>query len=398
MSANRRLCVGLLLANLVTCVSQGALAQGQSVPARSNGSPSKAADIQNIDLQLGEQRVLSSDNVRSYSEGTKGIVDVRLTKDASQFIVVALAPGTTTLLCLMMDNSERHYRITVTDPNARERQKTSDGSVEARDNIRLDFYFVQVNKKYRHQIGVSWPGSIAPKFNATYNLQAGGLDSATAVITNQALPGLDMAQVSGWAKVMRQAAVVTANGQKATFSGGGELNFPVQGALTSSIHKIPYGSVIDVEPHYDAKTGRIELRLHADISELDSDNGTSIPGRITSNLDTEVNLELGQSLILAGLTSKSERRSKSGIPVLSQIPILGVFFGSHGQTQDESENIVLIVPSVVDAVSMQDRERVSAALKSYANFSGDLDEVNYIPPTRPATKPMAAPPTLPSKP
>jgi pilus assembly protein CpaC len=269
--------------------------------------------------------------------------------------------------------------------------------VEARDNIRLDFYFVQVSKMYRHQIGVNWPGSIAPKFNATYNLQAGRLDSATAVITDQALPGLDMAQVSGWAKVMRQAAVVTANGQKATFSGGGELNFAVQGALTSSIHKIPYGSVIDVEPHYDAKTGRIELRLHADISELDTDNGTSVPGRITSNLDTEVNLELGQSLILAGLTSKSERRSKSGLPVLSQIPILGIFFGRHGQVEDESENIVLIVPSVVDAVSMQDRERVTSALKSYTNFAGDLDEVDYLPPAK-TGKPTSLPSHLPSNP
>jgi len=397
MSANHRLGVGLLWAISFTSVSQLTLAQGQNVPIRSNGGPSKSVEIQNIDLQLGEQHVLSSDNVRSYSEGTKGIVDVRLTKDASQFIIVALSPGTTTLLCLMMDNSERHYRITVTDPNARDRQKSNDGSVEARDNIRLDFYFVQVSKNYRHQIGVNWPGSIAPKFNATYNLQAGGLDSATAVITDQALPGLDMAQVSGWAKVMRQAAVVTANGQKATFSGGGELNFSVQGALTSSIHKIPYGSVIEVEPHYDAKTGRIELRVHADISELDTDNGTSMPGRITSNLDTEVNLELGQSLILAGLTSKSERRSKSGLPVLSQIPILGIFFGSHGQVEDESENIVLIVPSVVDAVSMQDRERVASALKSYANFSGDLDGVDYLPPAK-TSKPSFLPIQSPSKP
>jgi len=398
MFVEHRVYVGLLLATLITTGPRSALAQGPgSLPTRTSASTSNLVDVQSIELQLGEQRVIPSDNVRSYSEGTKGVVDVRLTKDASQFIIVALTPGTTTLLFLMMDNSERHYRITVTDPNGHTRRGADPGAVEAKDNIRLDFYFVQVSKMYRLQIGVNWPGSIAPKFNATYNLQAGGLDSATAVITDQALPGLDMAQVSGWAKVMRQAAVVTANGQKATFSGGGELNFAVQGALTSSIHKIPYGSVIDVEPHYDAKTGRIELRLHADISELDTDNGTSVPGRITSNLDTEVNLELGQSLILAGLTSKSERRSKSGLPVLSQIPILGIFFGSHGQVQDESENIVLIVPSVVDAVSMQDRERVASALKSYANFSGDLDEVNYLPPAK-ASKPSFLPLQSPGKP
>jgi pilus assembly protein CpaC len=194
--------------------------------------------------------------------------------------------------------------------------------------------------------------------------------------------------------MMRQAAIVTANGEKATFSGGGEVNFPIQSALTSSLHKIPYGSVIDVEPHYDAKTGRIELRLHADVSELDSDNGTGVPGRITANLDTQVNLELGQSLILAGLTARSERRSKSGLPVLSQIPIFGVFFGSHARAESESENIVIIVPSVVDAVSMQDRERVNAAMKSYTDFSGDTDEVDYIPPPNiHAKSPVPAPAT-----
>lgn len=393
MFARRYTGASVLLAALFTFGSHAAFGQGPNgVPQHAGAQSSGEADVQNMDLQLGEQRVIPSDNVRSYSEGTKGIVDVRLTKDASQFIIVAQKPGTTTLLFIMMDGTERHYHITVTDPNAHGRQNGDFGTVEARDNIRLDFYFVQVSKNYSHKIGIGWPASIAPTFNATYNVQAGSLDSATAVISSQALPRLDMAQATGWAKIMRQAAVVTANGEKATFSGGGELNFPIQSALTSSLQKIPYGSIIDVEPHYDAKTGRIELRLHADVSELDSDNGTGVPGRITANLDTQVNLELGQSLILAGLTAKSERRSKSGLPILSQIPILGVFFGSHARAESESENIVIIVPSVVDAVSMQDRERVNAALKSYTDFSGDMDEVDYIPP--PNTRAKTAAPAL----
>lgn len=392
MFANRLPHASLLIAALLTFGTPAALAQGPSSSAsRSSSSTPGSVDVQEMELHLGEQRVIPSDNVRSYSEGNRGVIDVRLTKDASQFIIVALKPGVTTLLFILLDGFERHYRITVTDPNARGRQGSDYTNVEARDNIRLDFYFVQVSKSNSHKIGMGWPGSVVPTFNASYNVRAGGLESATAVISNQALPRLDMAQATGWAKVMRQAAVVTANGEKATFSGGGELNFPIQSALTSSLQKIPYGSIIDVEPHYDAKTGRIELRLHADVSELDSDNGTGVPGRITANLDTEVNLELGQSLILGGLTAKSERRSKTGLPVLSQIPILGVFFGSHARTETESENIVVIVPSVVDAVSMQDRERVNAALQSYTKFSGELDEVDYIPP--PHTSRRAAPRT-----
>ncbi|HVJ17441.1 MAG TPA: pilus assembly protein N-terminal domain-containing protein [Polyangiaceae bacterium] len=363
----------------VLCTSAVALAQGPSMP--SSGLPAPRLEEEEMTLPIGEQRVIPSDGVKSFSEAVRGIVDVRLTKDATQFVVVALKPGTTTLLLLMLDGSERHVKITVTDPNA-QRSARDPSAVEARDNIRLDFYFVQVSKSYQHQIGIGWPGSVAPTFDATYNVAAGTLDSATAVIANQPLPRLDMAQATGWAKVMRQAAVVTANGEKATFAGGGEVNVAIQTALTSGIQKIPFGSVIEVQPRYDSKTGRVELRLHADISELDSDRGTGVPGRVTSALDTIVNLELGQSLILAGLTAKSQRRSMTGLPGLSQIPVLGIFFGSHAQAEEESENVVLIIPSVVDAVSMENRERLEAALETYKDYTGDIDEVSFVPPPR----------------
>ena len=314
---------------------------------------------------------------------------MRLTKDASQFIVVALKPGQTTLLFLMLDGTEKHYRISVMDPEGPQRGKRGAGSVEARDNIRLDFYFVQMNKNYGHQLGIGYPSSIAPRMSASFDLRAGQLDSATAVIADQALPRLDIAQSSGWAKVMRQAAVVTANGEKATFSGGGEVNIPIQNALSSGVVKVQFGSEIVVEPAYDPQSGRVELRLHADISELEGDRGTGIPGRTTATLDTIVNLELGQSLVLGGLTAKSERNSKTGLPVLSQIPILGALFGSHAHAEEQTENVVIIVPSVVDSISMQDRARLKAALEQYASYSGDIEEVKLVPAV-PATAPRRA--------
>ena len=367
----------LLVAMGMALVTAQTRAQGPVANnPRTNGAAAAASavHVETIEMDIGEQRVLPSDGVQSYSEGSKGIVDVRLTKDASQFVVVALREGNSTLLFLMMDGTERHYKLTVKDPNAVEAHKSQAGNVQARDNIRLDFYFVQLNRNDSYQIGIGWPGAIAPTASATFDLTTGTLDSATAVISNQALPRLDMGQTSGWAKVMRQAAVVTANGEKASFAGGGEVNIAIKSAMTTGIQKIPYGSQIDVEPVYDSKSGRIELRLHADVSELESDQGTGVPGRTTATLDTIVNLELGQSLILGGLTAKSERRSKSGFPVLSQIPILGVFFGSHAYASTDTENVVIIVPSVVDAVSMQDRKRLDNALKRYRDYSGDIEE------------------------
>jgi pilus assembly protein CpaC len=391
----RRTAAWLALA-VATNTLTATIALAQPTPSGTKAGATAEPRIEDIELQVGEQRTIPADNVRSYSEGARGIVDVRLTKDAAQFVVVALAEGKSTLLFLMMDGSERHYRFKVVDKNSTRRRGQRVGSVEARDNIRLDFYFVQLSKNYGHQLGLGFPGSIvAPNFAAAYNVQAGQLESATAVISNQALPHLDMAQASGWAKVQRQAAVVTANGEKATYSGGGEVNVPVQSALTSGVQKISFGSEIEAEPNYDSQSGRIELRIRADISELDSDHGTGIPGRTTAQLNTVVNLELGQSLILAGLTARSERHSKSGLPGLSQIPIFGVLFGTHSQSEEESENIVIIVPSVVDAVSMEDRRRLDDALRSYEDYSGNLDKVDFVPPAKTARPAASAPASRP---
>ena len=91
-------------------------------------------------------------------------------------------------------------------------------------------------------------------------------------------------------------------------------------------------------------------------------------------LDSVVNLELGQSIVLAGLTARSESHSQSGVPGLSQLPIVGPLFGTWAQRSEHTENIIVIVPSVIDAVSLDARERVHAALSLFSEYAGDLEQ------------------------
>jgi pilus assembly protein CpaC len=369
------LCASTLFATHV-CMAQTA---GPDMTARGGNHRER------MELVVGEQRVLDADNVRSFSEGTKGVIDIRLTKDNERFVIVATKPGVTTLLFLMMDGTQVNYEVTVSDPSAT--PLPARDAVLKRDNIRLDFYFVQLSNTYTHSLGIGWPTSIEGRtgINVAFNLQYGALSGASAVVSSTILPRLDFAQANGWAKVMRRAAVITANGTQANFNGGGEVNVRIAGGFGGSIKAISYGSQINVRPRYDKETGRIELDLSADVSDLTSDNGTGAPGRITSTLQTIVNLELGQSVMLAGLTSESESKSRSGIPGLSQIPILGGLFGTHTEQSSETQNVIFIVPTVLDVVSMQQRAMIEEALQSYDDYSGSLNYRRGLIPERART-------------
>ncbi len=347
-------------------------ASSQTLDERS--ATSTGGEVENFRLRIGEQHVLSAEGVRSYSEGTRGIVDVRLTQKGDQFVLVGQEAGTTTLLFIMLDGKERHLAITV-ESHEQKGQVRQGPEVQKEDNIRLDFYFVQLDRAMGHQIGVGYPSSISGgTLNAEFDFMSQSFQSATAVVQDQALLRLDMAQSSGWAKLMRKAAVITENGQRAQFEGGGEVNIPVQGSLTTGIHSIEFGSRIEVLPRYDSRSGRLQIELSADVSDLTDDRGSGAPGRVTASLSTIVNLELGQAVVLAGLSSESKLKSKTGVPFLSQIPILGALFSSQRMQQQAADNVIFIVPTVIDATTRDAREDIASALEAYRNYSGGIQE------------------------
>lgn len=325
-----------------------------------------------IELAPGEQRVLSAKGVQSYSEGTRGIVDVRLTKDGEQFILVGLEPGRTSLLLLMNGGEQRDLTLVVGDPSS---SPELGESVHKRENVRLDFYFVEIDRTYRHRIGVDPAEGVAgPVVGGSFDFLSQSFQSATAVVEDQALLRLELAQASGFAKLSRKAAVITENYQRSTLSGGGEVNIPLTGSLSTGIHRISYGSTISVEPRFDARTNRLQIAISADVSDLTDDRGSGAPGRMTSSIQTTVNVELGQAVVLAGLSSASETKSRSGLPLLSQIPVLGLLFGSDSVTRNLTDHVVFIVPTVSETPSETVREDIEAALSAFAEFDGGREQ------------------------
>src|SRR6185369_926900 len=140
------------------------------------------------------------------------------------------------------------------------------GAIDRKLNIRIDFFFVQYNKSSSYGVGISWPGHYGGNFvqsEFTFDFISRTMTTAKASIVNHPLPGLDIASQRGWAKVLKQATVITTNGNEAVFNNNNKLNFPTTNSFAAQIEKIPFGTKVHVLPRYDPQTKNLEVRVQA---------------------------------------------------------------------------------------------------------------------------------------
>jgi pilus assembly protein CpaC len=155
-------------------------------------------------------------------------------------------------------------------------------------------------------------------------------------------------------ETLAEPNLLTTNGKPADFVAGGEFPFPmVQGGAVGSvtIQFREFGIKIKFLPKITPR-GTIQLAVSPEVSALDYANaltfqGYTIPALNTRKVNTEVELESGQSFVIAGLLDQRMTDQLSKIPGLSSIPMLGKLFQSKGVTKNNSELMVIVTPEIV---------------------------------------------------
>ena len=424
---------------LAASAALGALAVAETTAFAQKGGHEE------INLAVGETKTLPAGGVKEYSEGVKGVVDVVPTPDGKTFVITGKKPGTTTLLLIKNDGSQTTFDIAVANRNPDQVEKevkqlaapfpgvttrrvgsrifvegavptdqdykriqqivsvyggqvdslVTVGVAERKLLIRLDFFFVQYAKTSGYNVGVGWPANIGGTTQAgqpvvsntyTFDFISRTTQTANASVVNQPLPRLDIAARHGWAKVVKQSSVITANGNEATFENGGESNFLTQG-LTVGLVSVKFGTNVTVLPRYDSNSRDVDIKLVANVSDLTPPSSTNgPPGRTTTKLETQVTLKLGQALILSGIKTASQQHNVAGLPGLSEVPVLGLLFATHSDEKQATEGAVFIVPSVVDTVPKSALELINNAMGTYREFAGEIEYLDTYPKTPPSAK------------
>src|SRR3954451_12384070 len=142
---------------------------------------------------------------------------------------------------------------------------------------------------------------------------------------------LDALQSCQAAKILAEPNIVAVSGRPAQFQAGGEFPVPVPQSLGSTtIEFKPFGTIVDFLPIV-LGNGNIRLEVRPQVVETDYSraitvNGITIPAFNTRKVDTAVEMKAGQTFALAGLVQELTTTQKSGLPYVSDLPVLGVPF------------------------------------------------------------------------
>lgn len=138
--------------------------------------------------------------------------------------------------------------------------------------------------------------------------------------------------------------------QEATTNVGDQLGYrlttTINNVTSESIQFLDTGVILRVTPSVDAD-GRIMLKVRPEVSSGSVSAG--IPSKKTTEVNTQLVANDGQPVLIGGLIKRSSNYRRLGIPLLSDIPVIGGAFATTDDGGSATETIVVITPRIVPA-------------------------------------------------
>jgi type IV pilus assembly protein PilQ len=183
---------------------------------------------------------------------------------------------------------------------------------------------------------------------------------STALGKFQLTSFLDALQEVRLADLQAEPSIVTLDNRQASIQVGQEIPIRVLDANTANLNgasgsTVPratvqmkqVGIILTVTPHI-TNNRQILLLLHAENSdaELASSDVGFIFGKQSG--DTQLLVSDGETAVIGGLTVTQTTNSKSGIPLLVDLPLIGRLFGETRTDDEKRDLLILVTPHIID--------------------------------------------------
>ena len=166
-------------------------------------------------------------------------------------------------------------------------------------------------------------------------------------------------------QVLSKPSLLTLDNRQASIKVG--TNIPIAasvttavGASTAGFTYLPVGIMLNIRPRISDDNNEISMLIDATVSQkvVNEDviiyNSTgnamaSAPTTTLRKIQTYARVENEEPLIIAGLMSKEKTMSKSGVPLLSNIPLLGNLFSYQSPSEQDTEIVLIITPTIIES-------------------------------------------------
>ncbi|OYU13896.1 MAG: type II secretion system protein GspD [Alphaproteobacteria bacterium PA4] len=171
--------------------------------------------------------------------------------------------------------------------------------------------------------------------------------------------------------VLSTPSIMTLDNQQARILVGQDVPITTGEALSNNfdnafrtIQRQNVGIQLDVRPQINAG-GTIKLQLRQEVSSVAGPVSSSSPEIVINKreISTTVTVDDGQIIALGGLIDENERRTIEKVPLLGDIPGLGVLFRSKSRNRTKTNLMVFIRPTIVKSAS--DAQRLAAERYDY---------------------------------
>ncbi|MEL0624739.1 type II and III secretion system protein [Marinomonas arenicola] len=219
--------------------------------------------------------------------------------------------------------------------------------------IEISAQIAQVSTSAQSQFGANWQANLS---NSVRSSIGGAIDlGALAATSRLSVSGssglnllsftLDMLESEGMAKVLSKPKIVAVEGQLARIESGTEIPYQTVDDDTVNVEFRDAALLLEVRPFVkEGKRILLELTIHQDsVGELV--NG--VPSLETNRLKTHVVVNDQETLVLGGIFREERFKTTSKVPVLGDIPILGIFFKRQTEQQEKVELLVFITPKLL---------------------------------------------------
>ncbi len=174
-------------------------------------------------------------------------------------------------------------------------------------------------------------------------------------------------------RTLSAPSVLVSDNMPARFEVGAEVPIPTTSSITpvqaegtnlfaQEIQFRTTGVILAVTLQIN-ESGWVTLEISQEVSQAGVNNTSDIVAPVIgiASVESTVVIQDGQTIALGGFIRESTERTRSGIPFLSRIPVLGALFGTTTRGTNRSELIILITPHVI--LTHEDADLATEELK-----------------------------------